>query len=191
MAEYYTQINANPHFSLRFVSPLLKAAFQKQQTIELKNAFKLGDIVYTIGFNPKYKWLTLQWEEDGEPHRQTIGVAAYPSNIRSLSGTSVYYFICPHTRTKCRKLYKVEEGVFFSRKALRRTLYPIQMESKALRYVHYPLEEQEPYKRYGKEYYRGKLTPYGKKCQRYEQALDRKEQAYYETIGKLLNRFKH
>lgn len=189
MAQYYTQINANPHFSLRYVSPLLKAALQKQKPIELKDAMELGDIVYTIGFEPMYMELTLQWEEYGVRRKQSINIIAEPSNIRSLSGVFVYYFLCPRTGTKCRILYKLEDGGFCSRKAMPNSLYPLQMGSKLLRYIHYPPEGKEPYKRYGKAYYRGRLTPYGKRCQRYESALERQDEAFCKGISNIIKRF--
>ena len=189
MAYYSTDINANPHFTLRLVSPLLKAALQKQRYIELDNAFKMVDTDYTIGFDPQQWTFILQWSEEGEQHKQRIGVIAEPSNIPSLSGTYVYYFVCPQTGAKCRVLYKIVEGGFYGRKALKYARYALQMESKKLRYIHYPPEEKQPYKRYGKEYYKGKLTPYGRKCQRYEKAVERQEEAFYSDITKIASRW--
>lgn len=186
MAQYHKQINANPHFTLRLVSPLLKAATQKQRIIELNDIMELGDIVYTIGFNPQNMKLTLRWNEYGETYQQSIRVVAEPSNIRSLSGIYVYYFICPQTGTKCRILYKMDYGGFCGRKALQKALYPIQMLSKKFRYIHYPTEEKQPYRKYGKEYYRGKLTPYGRKCKIFERALYRQEQTLYVSLNKFL-----
>lgn len=185
--EYYRQINANPHFHYRFVSPLLKLSLQKERAYEVENAFTLGGIRYSIGFDPKEWAFTLRWTEEGRKHNQSIGVVGEPCNIRSLSGTYVYYFVCPLTGAKCRILYKTIGGGFCSRKALKNALYPLQMDSHKFRYINYPPEGKQPYRRNGKEYYRGKLTPYGKRCQRYEKAVERQEEAFVGSVSKLLN----
>lgn len=187
MAKYFLQINANPHFTLRYVSPLLKRALKEQQPTE-GTGMKLGGITYSVGFDPQRMRLALRWEESGERHEQSIEIVAEPSNIRSLSGSYVYYFLCPLTGTKCRILYKMEEGGFCSRKALPRALYPLQIESKKWRYMNYPPEEKEPYRRQGKRHYRGKPTPYGKRCQRWEAAKDRQHEAFINGISKLFTK---
>ena len=189
MAYYSTDINANPHFTLRLVSPLLKAALQKQRYIELDNAFKMVDTDYTIGFDPQQWTFVLRWREYGARQTQRIGVVAEHSNIPSLSGTYVFYFVCPQTGAKCRVLYKLEEGNFCGRKALKHAHYALQMESKKQRVLHYPLEEKRPHRRYGKTHYRGKLTPYGKRCRRYEEAEERQEEAFCSDLIKIASRW--
>ena len=182
MGRYYKHIDSNPHFYLRDVSPLLRLALREKKFVNLPNAFSLGGITYTIGFDSQRGELTLRWEEGDGHHTQRIRVEGEPSNIPSLSGSYVYYFICPRTGTKCRVLYKMAEGGFCGRKALPKALYALQMESKSVRYIHYPLDGKEPYKPYGKEYYRGKLTPYGRKCQRYEEAIERRDKAFWSNL---------
>jgi len=90
------------------------------------------------------------------------------SNLNN--GTGYYYFVCPVTGLSCRKLYLVN-GRFVSRAAFR-PLYRKQTESRtrrsgglALLDALADLEalEGEKYRRFT---YRGKLTPYGKKCER-------------------------
>ena len=72
MAQYLIHINANPHFPLRLVSPLLKAALQRQKYIEIQNAFGIGEISYTIGFDPQQWTFAIRWSEDGEQHRHEM-----------------------------------------------------------------------------------------------------------------------
>lgn len=187
MAEYYTQIKANPHFPLRSVSPLLKFAHQRQKAYFLKDCMRIGDITYSVGFDPFLMELTIKWVEEGHRNEQKILVLQEPSNIRSLSGAFVYYFLCPRTGVKCRTLYKMMGGGFYSRKALPRAYYPLQIDSKKWRYINYPPEESAPYRRNGKAYYRGKLTPYGKKLQRWEKAKDRQDEAFANGILQMLH----
>ena len=184
---YSTNIKANPHFSFKYVSPLLKFALQRQKEYFLKDCMKIGDITYSIGFNPLEWAFTLKWEEEGKRYEQNIYVVGEPSNIRSLSGTFVYYFLCPRTGVKCRTLYKIHGRGFYSRNALPKALYPIQIESKKFRDIRYSYKE--PYRRHGKEYYRGKLTPYGKKCQRYEEAVERSEEAFITWTSKFIKKW--
>lgn len=191
MARYYTNLKSNPHFTLRAVLPLLKAAERERKAYEMENAFTMGGVSYSVGFNPFLLELTLQWMEEGRPQRQEIWMAKEPSNIHSLSGTYVYYFLCPRTYSKCRILYKMEGGGFYGRKALTRALYPQQMESRLMRALQYPPEGKEPYRRYGKTHYRGKPTAYGKRCERWERAEERKETALIKSIANLNNRIWH
>lgn len=186
MPQYYTQINANPHFSLRFVSSLIKQAIRDKTYYEAVDGMELGDITYSVGFDPEKRELTLRWRERGREHRQRIGITSKPCNIRSLSEAVVYYFLCPETQTKCRVLYKMIGGGFCGRKALPKALYPLQMKSHINRYLHYPPDSKEPYRRNGKEHYRGKLTPYGRRCQRWEAAKDRQDETFYNCIKKTI-----
>lgn len=188
MARYYTQLNANPHFSLRLVSTLIKRATREGIAYETENAFILDGIRYGASFEPQKGALTLRWTEEGRQHIQTIGIVGKPCNIHSLSGAYVYYFVCPLTNTKCRVLYKTIGDGFCGRKALPKALYPLQMNSHRTRYINYPPDGQQPYRRNGKTHYRGRLTPYGKRCQRHEQAVNRQEEAFALETSRLLSK---
>ena len=58
------------------------------------------------------------------------------------------------------------------------------MESRHSRAISY---REEPYRKHGKEYYRGKLTPYGKRCIRYEV----REQSIFGELEKFLERLQN
>lgn len=125
--------------------------------------------------------LTISFEdEDGKKIERNIQVLEERSNLPSLSGSKVYYFICPRQGVKCRILYRVG-SYFWSRRAFN-AVYPVQMESRQGRQIRY---REEPYRRNGKHYYRGKITPYGKRCIRFEQH----EEGALEAMGKLLSRY--
>lgn len=83
----------------------------------------------------------------------------------------VRYFVCPKTNNLCRKLY-LNCGVFVSRKAMSGAMYQTQVDSKEMRFYRQLLSEPSK-RKYGKEYYRGKLTPYGKRLRRYERYWQR------------------
>ena len=88
----------------------------------------------------------------------------------------VKFFLCPITHKPCRKLY-LYDGMFVSRRALHGAMYRNQTESKWNRAIYNGCfrEDFVPYKRYGKPYYRGKITPYGKRIERHQNIVDRAE----------------
>lgn len=88
----------------------------------------------------------------------------------------VRFFLCPITHKPCRKLY-LHDGMFVSRRALHGAMYRNQTESKWNRAIHNGCfrEDFVPYKRCGKPYYRGKITPYGKRIEKHQNIVDRAE----------------
>lgn len=162
-ATYYRHINSNPHFRMRedFLS-LIKYGITEDEDCKYSEPLKLGGIEYTVSFSPLLMRLELAWTEDGEQFSRDIYVKREQSNLPSCRESSVYYLLCPLTGRKCRKIYRIG-SYFCSRKAFRH-VYPQQMESRLYRDISY---RDEPFKRYGKEYYKGKLTPYGKRVSKY------------------------
>ncbi len=88
----------------------------------------------------------------------------------------VRFFLCPITHKPCRKLY-LHDGMFVSRRALHGAMYRNQTESKWNRAIHNGCfrEDFVPYKRCGKPYHRGKITPYGKRIEKHQNIVDRAE----------------
>lgn len=166
---------------MRDISPILKAALKERKSIVVDDAITLDGIHYSIGFDPQHDNFTFRWEEDGEQRSQSIRVVAKQCNL--LMRARLYYFVCPITSARCIYLYKAIGGGFFSIKAMPNARYPMQMLSPKQRRLHSPPEEEAPYKHYGKRIYRLKLTPYGRKCKRYEQAQERAE----HNLEQLLN----
>lgn len=106
--------------------------------------------------------MSLDYVVNGKtPMRYDVRIATRTANI----GRGVIrYFICPKTNSRCRNLY-LHGGVFVSRKAISGAMYQTQIESKQMRLWRQLLIEPER-RKYGKEFYRGKLTPYGKRLRR-------------------------
>lgn len=107
---------------------------------------------------------------DGEPYQGEIKVEQRESNLGI--GGYYYYFLCPETGRRCRYLY-LYGGKFVSRFAIPKVAYPSQeYRSKLARSLDVLLNVSDLVeRRYGKEHYRGKLTPYGKKLLRAYGAL--------------------
>lgn len=165
---YYKQIQANPHFRLCNFAPLIKRAVEEGKEMCYTKPLELGGVGYKISFDPTKMTLTIGWTEDGEKSERKVQVIKEKSNLPSLSGSYVYYFLCPLTGSRARVIYRV--GSYFACRRAIKAYYPLQMESRHSRTIHY---REEPYRKNGKEYYRGKITPYGRRLQRYYEHEER------------------
>ena len=101
----------------------------------------------------------------------------------------VRFFLCPITHKPCRKLYLYGDR-FISRRAMRGAMYRSQVKSKLDRVMPsgWASDDFIPYKRYGKMYYRGRLTPYGKRIKRYEGIVDRATERFMIEIVNMIRR---
>ena len=101
----------------------------------------------------------------------------------------VRFFLCPITHKPCRKLYLYGDR-FISLRAMRGAMYRSQIKSKLDRVMPsgWASDDFIPYKRYGKMYYRGRLTPYGKRIERYEGIVDRATERLMREIAIKLRR---
>ena len=114
----------------------------------------------------------LEYVVDGERHmKYRVSIIVREANIGK---GVVRFFECPRSYHLCRKLY-LYGGMFVSRRAMSGAMYRSQTKSKLERAAHNGClrEDFVPYKRYGKLYYRGRLTPYGKRIKRYEGIVER------------------
>lgn len=126
----------------------------------------IGISVLNNGFN---KYLTLNYNSNGEPRNYTVQIIAKPSN---LGKGEVLYFVCPYTKKLCRKLY-LHSGYFYHRDAFG-LMYQKQLESKKNRDILKLFEAChisddvyfERYKKYFKTHYNGKETKRFKKFDR-------------------------
>lgn len=118
--------------------------------------------------------MLLSYSCEGKVYSYSIPLVEVPSNLGKERGC--YYFRCPKSSHLCRKLY-LYKGYFVSRKFIPGAVYDCQARAK----------EKDDYIRLlgtgflsldftnRKEYYRGKLTPWGRKVEkaysRYEKVL--------------------
>lgn len=119
--------------------------------------------------------ITLTDEEGTQTAKQSIRVKAEKSN---LIGSNVFYFVC--NGFKCRTLYSDGRG-FYSRKAFSHS-YSSQRKGHRQRIA--SPKEVEPIRKGGKMYYKGKLTPYGKRVQKFNAYEERREGLFFEEIYK-------
>lgn len=164
---------------LSFFRPLIDRAMRNGVRTRFEYVLsRMGerDIHYTFTFSPVDMNLIAQWkDEEGTNRKQTIRVFQQESNLNE--EYKVLYFLCFGYR--CRTLYSDGKG-FYSRSSFPHHYYK-QEQSRQQRAF---FCGEEPYRKYGKETYRGELTPYGKRIERYE----RQEYNAYQGLNRFIER---
>jgi len=155
--------------------------------VPLRYADTYGDVdereYHLVYKHEEFPRMELSWEDDNErSHKQTIYFQPKASNLGN--GTT-YYFVCPTTGILCRRLYFTDRSIT-SRKGFRNPLYLSQAKSHKQR----DLFPKDPYRENGKMYYRGKLTPYGKRVERYEAKMEKADAMFCKGFESLLMRLK-
>lgn len=129
-----------------------------------------------------------RWESEGQQKERHIAIETAQSN---LGLNPVRYFVCPHTHKRCRKLY-TDWRDFYSRYAFPHTYsqrnysHRWREDVKVIDYMRFVEKDFKG----RKEYYRGKLTPFGRKV-RSMAGGETLEEAYIKQtarIEKFLNR---
>lgn len=137
-----------------------------------------GAVVASVGFGTKTTGVPVarfSYEADGVPLSYDVALRWKRSNLRPDGGDGYYYFVCPSTGVLCRKLYLVG-GRFVSRRAFRAP-YEAQTLSRKDREQRRAVRDlfdvdDLVFQPYRKEYYRGKLTPYGRKVDKLARRLE-------------------
>ena len=153
---------------------------------------------YTIGGSIEWSWcgrpmgsaglkvmttgstalLTLHYWLSGEEIEQQISMIAHPSNLGVGRG-QVWYFICPHSGNKCRKLYRVGR-YFYSRAALSEAIYQSQAESHRGRLMR---PAPDPWPRGKKKLHKGRYTKAYIRHMKAEDDAHRSLIAFAQSLG--------
>lgn len=183
---YFLSIWLNFHFTVKTFAKLLDYAADSKTSVDgLRIRYKDVDGANReVGFSIDATtmdeetgifYIIPSWtdSETGQHLNQKIEVERQESHL--VAGAHVYYFLCPVTHRRCKKLYLIGDG-FRCSKAFRH-YYPQQHKSHRDRIRVY--DDDAPYRAKGKMYYRGELTPYGKRVQRWE---EKEEQDFRELL---------
>jgi hypothetical protein len=129
-----------------------------------RNGNKTAEISITVNtYAGLYAgYVELDYSYNKEPVKYRINLVSLPSNIGK---GKVWYFECPHTKKRCRKLYLVG-GYFLHRKAFKGCMYDIQTQSKETRVQNKLIEAvfrtdklyEQLYSKYFTRSYNGKPT---------------------------------
>ncbi len=127
-----------------------------------KNGTKTGSISIRVNTQPESPYLELDYKCNETLINYRVQLVSAPSN---LGKGVVWYFVCPHTGKRCRKLY-LSDTYFYHRTALRDCMYEKQTQSKKYRkldntlgaYLRIDELYEQVNKKHLKKHYAGKPT---------------------------------
>ena len=90
-----------------------------------RNGYRRGRIDIVVNTRSAVPYLELDYKYGDEPRNYRVSLVSVPSN---LGKGRVWYFLCPQTGKRCRKLYSVG-GYFLHREAFNGIMYGSQTRS--------------------------------------------------------------
>ncbi len=126
------------------------------------NGNPIGSISIVVNTQRERPYIELDYKYRDEPRNYKIYLTSTTSNLNK---GKIWYFLCPHTNKRCRKLYSIG-GYFLHREAFNGCMYESQTQSKKwgewdkLFGGLYKSEQlyKELYKKHFKSFYAGKPT---------------------------------
>lgn len=123
---------------------------------------KTGSISIIVNTESRQPYIELDYKSNETPINYRVQLISAPSN---LGKGVVWYFVCPRTGKRCRKLY-LADTYFYHRSAFRGCMYEKQTQSKKSRFLDKTLElyfrtdhlYKQLYKKHFKRHYAGKPT---------------------------------
>ena len=85
-----------------------------------------GSISIQVNTRSEHPYIELDYNYKGEPRNYKVNLTSTTSNLKK---GLVWYFICPRTKKRCRKLYSFG-GYFLHREAFTGCMYEVQTKSK-------------------------------------------------------------
>jgi len=152
-----------------------------------RNGNNTGSISFQVDTQSESPNLLLDYKCNETPINYRVQLVSIPSN---LGKGVVWFFICPCTGKRCRKLY-LADTYFYHRSAFRGCMYEKQTQSKKYRGidktlgVYYRADQlyEQLYKKHFKKQYAGKPT---KKYLKLTRQIQRAESIPYHEIERAL-----
>jgi len=152
-----------------------------------RNGNPTGSISIQVNTQSEHPFIELDYQYKDEPRKYKVYLTSTPSN---LNRGEIWYFICPQTNKRCRKLYSIG-GYFLHREAFNGCMYETQTQSKKYRQMDKTLGAyfktdklySELYKKHFKKAYAGKPT---KKYLRIMEQLQKAEIIDYRDIERAM-----
>jgi hypothetical protein len=165
----------------------LKAIQRQSGTITWsRNGNKTDSITIRVNTQSEQPYIELDYRCNEAPVKYRVQLISVPSN---LGKGVVWYFICPCTDKRCRKLY-LAKTYFYHRSAFRGYMYEKQTQSKKYRHldktlgVYFRTDElfEQLYRKHFKKQYAGKPT---KKYLKLNSQLAKLEKPSFKEIENL------
>ena len=152
-----------------------------------RNGNPIGSISIIADMQPANPYIELDYKCNEAPINYRVQLVSAPSN---LGKGVVWYFICPYTGKRCRKLHLVQT-YFYHRSAFRGCMYEKQTQSKKSRHfdktlgVYFQTEQiiEQLCKKHFKKEYAGKPT---KKYLKLTSQIQKAESIPYHEIERAL-----
>ena len=152
-----------------------------------RNGNNTGSISIRVNTQPQNPYIELDYKSNDTPINYRVQLISARSN---LGKGVVWYFVCPHTGKRCRKLYLCN-SYFYHRSAFTNCMYEKQAQSKKGRYLDKTLGAyfrkgelfEQLYKKHLKKQYAGKPT---KKYLKLTQQLKKAESVSHHEIERAL-----
>ena len=152
-----------------------------------RNGRQTGSISIKVNTHSEQPYIELDYKYRDEPRNYKVRLVSLPSN---LGKGLIWYFLCPHTNKRCRKLYSIG-GYFLHREAFNGCMYETQTQSKKYRQLDKTLGAyfksdnlySELYKKNFKKTYAGKPT---KRYLRIMEQIQKAESIPYHEIERAI-----
>lgn len=150
---------------------------------------EIGSISITVNTFAENHYIELRYKYKDEPRNYKVSLVSMPSNLEK---GVIWYFLCPHTHKKSRKLYLIG-GYFLHREAFTGCMYDSQTKSKSYREisktfgVYFKLDDlySQLYQKHFKKTYAGKPT---KRYLQIMEQIQKTENIPYEKIERAMIR---
>jgi hypothetical protein len=152
-----------------------------------RNGSPTGSISIRVNTHSEQPYIELDYKYRDEHRNYKVYLTSTPSN---LNRGEIWYFICPQTNKRCRKLYLID-GYFLHREAFNGCMYETQTQSKKYRrlgkilgaYFKSDNLYSELNKKHFKKTYAGKPT---KKYLRIIEQIQKAESIPYHEIERVI-----
>ena len=152
-----------------------------------RNGNKTGSISIKVNTHSEQPYIELDYKYRDEPRNYKVSLVSKPSN---LGKGLIWYFLCPQTNKRCRKLYSIG-GYFLHREAFNGCMYETQTQSKKYRQLDKTIGAyfksdnlySELYKKNFKKTYAGKPT---KRYLRIMEQIQKAESIPYHEIERAM-----
>ena len=151
------------------------------------NGNQTGSISIRVNTHSEQPYIELDYKYRDEPRNYKVRLVSMPSN---LGKGLIWYFLCPETNKRCRKLYSIG-GYFLHREAFNGCMYETQTQSKKYRQLDKTLGAyfktddlySQLYQKHFKKTYAGKPT---KKYLRIMEQIQKAESIPYHEIERAI-----
>ncbi len=152
-----------------------------------RNGNQTGSISIKVNTHSEQPYIELDYKYRDEPRNYKVRLVSIPSN---LGKGLIWYFLCPQTNKRCRKLYSIG-GYFLHREAFNGCMYETQTQSKKYRQLDKTLGAyfrtddlySQLYQKHFKKTYAGKPT---KKYLRIMEQIQKAERISHHEVKRIL-----